>query len=257
MNAARTAPLVELFCSIQGEGRFVGVPMAFVRVARCPIRCRYCDTPYSYTAAPEFTARVGGASARHPNPIDGAAAAELAAASVRASAFAAARPMRVSITGGEPLLYPAFVRELGDAFRAAGGCVHLETALLDERALAAVLPALDHLSADYKLPETLAGGRDHGDRHVRSLELAAATAASIDVKIVLTPDVPSESLAHALDRLAPFRARIVVVLQPVTPFGAVRGTVAPAALAAAARLAFDRGFDVRVLPQVHKALGVD
>ena len=44
------APLIEVFHSVQGEGRFVGVPMAFLRVATCPLRCRYCDTPNSYEA---------------------------------------------------------------------------------------------------------------------------------------------------------------------------------------------------------------
>ncbi len=53
------APLVEVFSSIQGEGRYAGVPMTFVRVAVCPIRCTYCDTPNSYTAASSFPVRTG------------------------------------------------------------------------------------------------------------------------------------------------------------------------------------------------------
>lgn len=33
-----------IFNSIQGEGLLTGLPMIFVRLAGCPLRCRWCDT---------------------------------------------------------------------------------------------------------------------------------------------------------------------------------------------------------------------
>ena len=38
----------ELFYSLQGEGRLAGVPSVFIRLAGCPLRCRWCDTKYAW-----------------------------------------------------------------------------------------------------------------------------------------------------------------------------------------------------------------
>jgi 7-carboxy-7-deazaguanine synthase len=39
----------EIFYSLQGEGFLAGVPGVFVRVAGCPLRCRWCDTKYAWS----------------------------------------------------------------------------------------------------------------------------------------------------------------------------------------------------------------
>ena len=38
----------EIFYSIQGEGRWTGLPNIFIRVTGCNLRCSFCDTKYAY-----------------------------------------------------------------------------------------------------------------------------------------------------------------------------------------------------------------
>ena len=40
--------IIEIFYSLQGEGFLAGVPSVFVRLAGCPLRCRWCDTKYAW-----------------------------------------------------------------------------------------------------------------------------------------------------------------------------------------------------------------
>ena len=46
-----TFPVVELFDSIEGEGKRTGAMAVFVRFAGCNLRCSYCDTGYALEPA--------------------------------------------------------------------------------------------------------------------------------------------------------------------------------------------------------------
>jgi 7-carboxy-7-deazaguanine synthase len=43
-----TLAVSEIFRSIQGEGPSAGEPCTFLRLARCNLHCRYCDTRYTW-----------------------------------------------------------------------------------------------------------------------------------------------------------------------------------------------------------------
>ncbi|NPA74997.1 MAG: radical SAM protein [Euryarchaeota archaeon] len=38
----------EMFSSIQGEGIYMGIPMFFIRLTGCNLRCKWCDTQYAF-----------------------------------------------------------------------------------------------------------------------------------------------------------------------------------------------------------------
>lgn len=43
-----TLNITEIFYSLQGEAKDVGIPTVFVRLTGCPLRCNYCDTTYAF-----------------------------------------------------------------------------------------------------------------------------------------------------------------------------------------------------------------
>ena len=260
-----SAPLIEIFHSIQGEGRFVGAPMTFLRTATCPLRCLYCDTPNSYQAPATVPVNFGVRQQQEPNPVRATRAAELVR-QVRQAAMPAWKQPRVSVTGGEPLVFPEFVHEFGKAVRDQGMRLHLETAAIDPDALARCINQVDHLSADFKLPETLSepqhkslllmAGRNYGDLHVRCCEIGLRRGATVDVKIVLTDRVQDPSFEQALEQLLPVRDKILMILQPVTPFGPVKRALPASDLERFVATAVRHNYDVRVVPQTHKILNL-
>jgi len=71
--------IFEIFYSLQGESRTVGLPTVFVRLSGCPLRCTYCDTAYAFSGGDwmgldEIVETVAGFEAKY-----------------------------VTVTGGEPL----------------------------------------------------------------------------------------------------------------------------------------------------------
>ncbi len=77
-----TLRISEIFYSLQGESRTIGLPTVFVRLTGCPLRCQYCDTAYAFRGGQLL-------------PIDDILA--------RVASF---KPRYVCVTGGEPLAQP-------------------------------------------------------------------------------------------------------------------------------------------------------
>ncbi len=101
-SSEATVRITEIFHSLQGEARTVGLPTVFVRLTGCPLRCVYCDTEYAFS---------GG---------------ELMSIGQICEQVAAYHPRYVTVTGGEPLAQPDCLALLG-ALCDAGYEVSLET----------------------------------------------------------------------------------------------------------------------------------
>ncbi|MES9854103.1 MAG: 7-carboxy-7-deazaguanine synthase QueE [Candidatus Thiodiazotropha sp. L084R] len=47
--------ITEIFLSLQGEAKSVGLPTIFVRLTGCPLRCNYCDTQYAFSGGEKMS----------------------------------------------------------------------------------------------------------------------------------------------------------------------------------------------------------
>ena len=96
----------EIFHTLQGEGRYTGVPCIFVRTSGCNLRCSWCDTPYT-SWNPEGR--------------------QMSVAAIMAETAAWSAVPYAVITGGEPLLQKDLA-PLVEALRERGHHTTIETA---------------------------------------------------------------------------------------------------------------------------------
>ena len=229
--------VIEIFSSIQGEGKYVGCRQIFIRTAGCNLNCAYCDTNF---APAEFCSVETSAGSMEftqlKNPLDAAQAADII------KKFSAEIPTQaVSFTGGEPLLQWQFIKEIS---RLIDIKILLETNGTLPAALEKVIDAVDIISMDIKLPAV------YFEQHREFLKIARAK--DLYVKIVVTAETSPEEFDAAIDLLAP---EDLLILQPVTPVRNVRPIQARKILELQAR-ASRKLKSVRVIPQTHRMLKI-
>jgi 7-carboxy-7-deazaguanine synthase len=101
----------EIFYSLQGEGLLAGTPSIFIRLAGCPLRCKWCDTKYAWdaSAGQDFTvSQILDQIKKYSCNF-------------------------VVVTGGEPMANPDLtprleLKELADLLKRGGKHITIETA---------------------------------------------------------------------------------------------------------------------------------
>ena len=241
----------ELFVSFQGEGTHAGRRHLFVRLGGCPLRCRYCDTPDSLVAGP--TCRILGPDGerRRPNPLDGTTL------DAEVSALAAAAPPlhAIAVTGGEPLLQVDFLLAWLAGRGPDGPPVLLETAGIWPDRLQRLLPLVAIVSLDVKCPSNT-GERARWDEHQACLAAATAARCEVYVKLPVDDVTAAEEVERGARLVASVDPRVPLFLTPLTEPSGTRLTVRAATLDHLQGIASRVHPDVRVLPQLHKVLGI-
>lgn len=230
------APIVEIFSSIQGEGLLVGRRQIFVRFTGCNLDCNYCDTEDSKSVKNGELKSVDYVVDR----INNLKTEDLHS---------------ISFTGGEPLLYADFIREVIDridtpSFLETNGTFPNEIKKLDN---------LDYVSLDIKLPEHFDGDYNNKifDREIESVNILLENSIKVYCKIVLFPESSLdyiEGLALRMSNEINDKDLVSVVIQPVSPISRWKNSKD---LLFKFSQAIGKYMDVLTIPQLHKFLEIE
>ena len=189
--------IAEIFYSVQGEGRLVGMPSVFVRASGCNLRCVWCDTPYTSWRpqgeewkVEQILREIGKYSSRH-----------------------------VVVTGGEPLLAPD-LEELTTELKHSGRHITVETAATIYRPIACNLLSMSPKLAN-STPWQRANGRFAAMHEARRLDLTVIQqfidGYDYQLKFVVEQSTDFEEIrgiVGALERVDP--GRVLIMAQGTT-----------------------------------------
>jgi len=246
--SANEAQLCEIFSSFQGEGPYLGERQVFLRFAGCNLSCRYCDTPQALVM-PEKYKVISEKVSFYSNP------ATIAQLHEHLSLFLKNKELihSISITGGEPLLQVDFLKNFLPGLRENKLLIYLDTNGVLPKHLEEIIDLVDIVSLDFKLPSST-GLSAYWAEHKLALE--AAYAKEVFVKMVVTRETKAKEIDEAASIIASIDPLILTILQPVTPHGPVKHRPNPEELYSFFAVAKRKLKKVRVIPQMHKLLGL-
>lgn len=187
----------EIFYSIQGEGRLLGVPSVFIRTSGCNLRCRWCDTPYT-SWRPQGKSwnieKILGEVAKFPT-------------------------RHVVITGGEPLL-ASEICQLTQRLKTSGAHITVETAATIFKPIACDLVSMSPKLAN-STPWERARGKFAASHERRRLNFSVMQkfldAHDYQLKFVVEQSQDFTEIAGVLSQLKNVDpARVMIMAQGVT-----------------------------------------
>ncbi len=189
----KKAKVMEVFRSVQGEGKYIGVPQVFIRFVGCNLSCRWCDSSKARD--------MHAPGVRDYSPEDLWHAIEGMAMGAHS----------VALTGGEPLMQVGFLEEFLPILRAHKMKVFLETNGSLPDALKKIVEDIDIVSMDIKLPSSTGMG-SLWDEHVRFLRTAWGK--DIYIKIVVSNSTTRDDMIKAVEMISKGDPTMPLFLQP-------------------------------------------
>jgi organic radical activating enzyme len=245
----KSSQLIEIFSSVQGEGPLVGVRQVFIRFQGCDLGCAYCDTDYSGSTAFCLVEKTPGRRDFEPvaNPI---ALETIMSLLLRWKGGWPGIHHSISITGGEPLLQDEILRNWLPQLRTILP-IYLETNGVLHSALIQLMPHVDYVSMDVKLPST-SGHPELWELHRQFLEVAVK--GTVFVKVVVNQETQDWEITRVSELIASIKKSIPLIIQPyTTPEGLVG--ITPLRMLELQELSSNHLSEVRIIPQTHKFIG--
>ena len=230
------ARLSEIFSSLQGEGTHLGERHLFIRFEECHIHCEYCDELdkpariFSVEEVIETVLRLEKEEGPH---------------------------RFVSLTGGEPLLYLAFLAPLLLRLKALNYRLYLETNGILWQALESVIGWCDCVAMDLK-PASVTKEKSFLNEHRRFLEIARSK--EVFIKMILSPEIDIQEFQGLIKLVQDVAPETPVILQPVSSLREEKeGHDDPELmqlLGELQRLAARMIPNVRIMPRLHRVLKI-
>jgi 7-carboxy-7-deazaguanine synthase len=241
MQKTNRVQISEIFTSIEGEGIFFGTKTLFVRVAGCHLKCLWCDTAYALPM-----------KSGHDYTLD--------YVKNLISTYLQPNTYKVNFTGGEPLLQYESIIELAKYIKEEKGLkTYIESSCFDSKRFQKVLPHIDICKIEFKMSDSkVINARHYGNllrNEIQCLNLSIDSHKTTYIKIVITGSTNLDEFKNLLksifmhtkaSNLAGF------IIQP--SYGVDEPTVER--LFNFYDIVYPMYQDVRIIPQLHKAIGV-
>lgn len=218
----------EIFTSIQGEGPYIGYNQLFIRFCNCNLKCNFCDTEFSSDkAVMEFCPEELADYIKNNYDLN--------------------KIHSISLTGGEPLLSADFLKEFLALIPAKK---YLETNATLADKLEEIKPFIDYIAADIKL-ESATGIKDTFKFHDKFF--AKCQGIETFAKIVFDQNITDKEIEICANLGKKYD--IELILQPVMIKDKM--AVTPEFIVKTYDKFLSVYSKVRVIPQVHKFIGVE
>lgn len=200
----RDMKISELFYSIQGEGKLVGVPSVFVRTSGCNLRCVWCDTPYA-SWNPEGEEKGVGEILE----------------------YIRSHPARhVVLTGGEPMIAPE-LPELTRRVKELGYHITIETAATVEAEvecdLMSLSPKLSNSTPWERESGRFAKAHENSRRRPEVIRRLMTRAGDYQLKFVVASEGDLAEIDALLAELGDVSAENVLLMPEGTDWGILQG----------------------------------
>ena len=210
----RSADLIELFSSIQGEGLLVGLRQIFVRFVGCNLDCDYCDTSAALNSYPPEFCAIEKTPGRRDfvNIVNPVTLDHVLGVIANWQKGWPGTHHSISLTGGEPLLQVNTLRVWLPELKSVLP-IYLETNGILHENLLEIIEHLDFIGMDVKLPST-SGQSGLWEQHRLFMNIAARK--NVFVKVVIDEKTQDWEIVRTCEIISSVDREIPLILQPRT-----------------------------------------
>ena len=240
-TTATRVQLSEIFTSIEGEGILFGTKTMFVRMAGCHLGCIWCDSG--------FALQMNSGKNYSLERVKSMISSELQPSTYK-----------VNFTGGEPLLQYDAVAYLAKFVKEEKGLrTYIESSCFDSKRFEKVLPFIDICKIEFKMSDSKVVDLKHYVRllsnETECLKSSIQYAKTTYIKIVVT----------ASSSISEFKSLLEKIFRTVRPSDLAGFVIQPSSATNEPSLEsllqfYDATYpiydDVRIIPQLHKVIGV-